>query len=92
MRRRSIRDWKSFSGENHVAKAVVKMTYDSYDSIPHSFALLSFVAIVAFSTFFHVYVIYTAKNGKLRKDVLVEEIVKSFSIICKFTRLPREEL
>lgn len=50
----------------------------------NSFALLSFIAIVAFSTFFHVYVIYTTKNGKLRNDVLIEEIVKSFSIIGKF--------
>lgn len=49
-----------------------------------SFALLSFVAIVAFSTLFHVYVLYTSKTGKLRNDVLVEEIVKSFSIIGEF--------
>lgn len=48
-----------------------------------SCVLLGFITIVVFSTIFHVYVIYTTKTGKLRNDVLVEEIAKSFSIVGK---------
>lgn len=69
-------------GKKAANDITLNLTHGSFNF--HSFSLLSFVAIVAFSTLFHIYVVYTSKNGKLRNDVLLEEIVKSFSIIGEF--------
>lgn len=55
--------------------------------VVNSFTLLSFLSIVIFSTFYHVYVMSTSKNRKLRVDVPLEEVIKSFSIIGKRIKL-----
>jgi hypothetical protein len=85
--RRDLTAWKFFSGKKTASDVIRIFKLTNGSRFFFSFALLSFVAIVAFSTLFHVHVICTTKNGKLRNDVLVEEIVKSFSMICEFKKL-----
>ncbi|CRK87301.1 CLUMA_CG001103, isoform A [Clunio marinus] len=54
------------------------------------FTILSFLTIVTFSTMYHIYVIYTRKTAKLRNDVTIDEIAKSFSIIANAKKLVKE--
>ncbi|CAO1386214.1 unnamed protein product [Diamesa serratosioi] len=66
-----------------------KIKYSKTD-IAFGCVILLFVSIVMFSTMFHIYIINMTEYKKLRSNVFIEEVVKSFSIVENIQKLGKK--